>query len=73
MSASVEPALAQLEDCANALRELQPAHRKAILSSVVGGTVSADEATARADTVRRLAALVHCAWLSAAHLVDGRG
>jgi phosphate:Na+ symporter len=72
MGASVEPALSQLEDCAKALRELQPAHRKAILSSVVGGAVSADEATARVDAVRRLAALVRYASLSAAHLVDRR-
>jgi phosphate:Na+ symporter len=73
MGASVEPALVQLESCANALRELQPAHRRAMLSSVVSGAVSADEATARVDNVRRLAALARYAWLCASHLVDSRG
>jgi len=67
--ASLEPALLQLESCAKELSELQPAHRKALLSSVVGGAVSADEATARVDTVRRLAALAHHAWRSAARLL----
>jgi phosphate:Na+ symporter len=34
--------------------------------------VSADEAIARVDTVRRLEALARHAWRSAAHLVDSR-
>jgi hypothetical protein len=34
--------------------------------------VSADEAMARADTVRRLEALARHAWRSAAYLVDSR-
>ena len=67
--ASTGQAMVQLEHCANTLRELQGPHRKATLTSVAGGTVSADEAMARVDTVRRLDALAHHAWRSAAHLV----
>jgi len=70
--ASIEQAMAQLEHSAKTLRELlQPTHRRAMLSSVAGG-VSADEAIARVDTVRRLEALARHAWLSAAHLLDRR-
>jgi phosphate:Na+ symporter len=67
--ASSEQAIVQLEHCAKTLRELQQAHRRETLSSVAGGAVSADEAIARVDTVRRLEALAHHAWRSAAHLV----
>jgi phosphate:Na+ symporter len=67
--APAEQAMMQLEHCAKTLRELQPAHRKATLSAVAGGAVSADEAMARVDTVRRLEALARHAWRSAAHLV----
>jgi phosphate:Na+ symporter len=67
--APTEQALVQLEHCAKTLRELQPAHRRATISSVAGGAVSADQAMARVDTVRRLEALAHHAWRSAAHLV----
>jgi phosphate:Na+ symporter len=67
--AADQAALAQLEHCASALRELKGAHRKVTLSSVAGGAVSADEAMARVDAVRRLDALTHYAWRSAAHLV----
>ena len=71
--ASTEQAMVQLERCANILRDLQGAHRKATLSSVAGGAVSADEAMARVDTVRRLDALAHHAWRSATHLVEVPG
>lgn len=70
--ASTEQAMVQLEHCAKALDELQRAHRKVTLSSVAGGAVSADEAIARVDTVRRLEALARHAWRSAAYLVDSR-
>jgi len=66
--ASTEQAFFQLENCANALRELQQTHRKETLSSVAGGAVSADDAIARVDAVRRLEALARHAWRSAAHL-----
>jgi phosphate:Na+ symporter len=65
-------AIVQLEQCAKTLRELQLAHRKLTLSSVAAGRVSADEAIARVDTVRRLEALARHAWRSAAYLVDSR-
>src|SRR5262249_7271565 len=47
-------ALIQLEQCASTLRELQGAHRKQTLGSVAAGVLSADEAMARVDMVRRL-------------------
>jgi phosphate:Na+ symporter len=62
--------MVQLEHCAKALGELQLAYRKLTLSSVAGGSVNADEAIARVDTVRRLEALARHAWRSAAYLVD---
>jgi phosphate:Na+ symporter len=70
--APIEQALTQLEQCANRLRELQRAHRKETLSAVASGTLSADEAMTRVDAVRRLDALAHHAWRSAAHLVGSR-
>jgi phosphate:Na+ symporter len=70
--APTEQALVQLERCAKTLRELQGAHRKETLSSVASGALSADDAMTRVDAVRRLDALAHHAWRSAAHLVGGR-
>jgi len=67
-----EDALIQLKRCAKTIRELQRVHRKLTLSSVASGAVSADEAIARVDAVRRLEALARHAWRSAANLVDGR-
>ena len=67
-----EQAIAQLEHNAKALSEMQQTHRKVTLSSVATGAVSVDEAIARVDTVRRLEALAHHAWRSAAHLVGSR-
>jgi phosphate:Na+ symporter len=65
-------AVTKLEHCAKALHELQPTHRKVTLASVAVGAVSADDAMARVDTVRRLAALAHHAWRAAAHLAGSR-
>jgi len=67
--ASTKQAIGQLEHCAKTLGELQQTHRKVTLSSVAGGRVSADEAIARVDAVRRLESLARHAWRSAAHLV----
>jgi phosphate:Na+ symporter len=67
--APTEQAMAQLEQCAKTLRDLQVPHRKVTLSSVASGAVSADEAIARVETVRRLEALARHAWRSAAYLV----
>jgi phosphate:Na+ symporter len=70
--APTRQAIIQLEGCAKALGELLLAHRKVTLSSVAGGAVSADEAIARVETVRRLEGLARHAWRSAAYLADGR-
>jgi phosphate:Na+ symporter len=70
--ASTGQTLAQLERCAKALGELRKSHRSATLSSVASQGLSADEAIARVEIVRRLEALAYHAWRSAAHLV-GRG
>ena len=68
--APIEQAIVQLEQCARTLRELRPAHRNATLGSVAGRAVSADEAIARVDAVRRLERLARHAWLSATRLVE---
>jgi phosphate:Na+ symporter len=70
--ASTEQTLAQLEQCAKALGELRRDHRSATLGSVASGELTADEAIARVDSVRRLEAIAYHAWRSATHLV-GRG
>ena len=69
---ATEQALVQLERCAKELGELRRDHRRATLGSVGGGVLTADEAITRVDAMRRLEALAHHAWRSAAHLV-GRG
>ena len=69
LGAPAGQAMVQLEHCANTLRDLQLVHRKVTLSSVAAGAMSADEAIARVDSVRRLEALARHAWRSAAHLV----
>lgn len=70
--APTELVMAHLERRATTLAELRQAHRTATFSSVAAGAVSADEATARVDTIRRLEALARHAWRSAAHLVGSR-
>jgi phosphate:Na+ symporter len=72
IAAPTEQAMAQLEHGAIALAELQRTHRAATLGSVAGRAVSADDAIARVDTIRRLEALARHAWRSAAYLVDRR-
>ncbi len=61
-------AVAQLESLVKALGDLRKDHRRATLSSVASGALTADEAIARVDTVRRLEALAHHGWRAAAHL-----
>jgi phosphate:Na+ symporter len=65
-------ALVRLEQCAKTLGALRGAHRSATLNAAAGGELTADQAILRIDTVRRLEALAHHAWRSAAHLA-GRG
>ena len=67
-----DQAMVQLEHCAKTLGELQLDHRKVTLGSAAGGALSADEAIARVDTVRRLEALARHAWRAASHLIDSR-
>ena len=64
-----EIAIAELERCAKALDELQGTYRSATLKSAAHGELTASEAMARVDGVRRLAALARNAWRSSAHLV----
>jgi len=71
-AASIEPSLAQLERCAAELGELRRSSRGATLGAVADGTLTADAAIARVDTLRSVEALAHHAWRCAAHLV-GRG
>src|SRR5262249_41863990 len=47
-------------------------HRAATLASVMPGKLTAADALARIDAVRRLDRIAHHAWRSAAHLL-GRG
>jgi len=69
---STEEAHVELERCARELGELRRHHRAATLGEVANGTLTADAAIARVDTLRSLEALAHHAWRSAAHLC-GRG
>jgi phosphate:Na+ symporter len=69
---STEKALIELKRCATDLGELQRSYRRATLGAVANGTLTADVAIVRVDTLRSLEALVYHAWRSAAHLV-GRG
>ena len=58
----------QLEHWAKELGDVQRSHRSATLSAAADGELTAAEAMARVDAVRRLAALAHHAWRAAAHL-----
>jgi phosphate:Na+ symporter len=67
-SASAGAAIVRLEHCAKELDDLQRTHRSATLSAAADGELTASEAMARVDAIRRLAALAHHAWRAAAHL-----
>jgi phosphate:Na+ symporter len=69
---STDEAMTELERCATELGETLRTHRSATLGAVANGTLTADVALVRVETVRSLEALSHHAWRSAAHLV-GRG
>jgi phosphate:Na+ symporter len=66
---STDEALVQLERCATELEKLQRTHRSATLGAVANGTLTADAAIIRVDTLRSLQALAWHAWRSTAHLV----
>jgi phosphate:Na+ symporter len=71
-SSEVAAALAEAADAARELDALQRDHRAATLVSVAPGKLTAADAFARIDIVRRLDRIAHHAWRSAAHLL-GRG
>lgn len=62
--------LVRLEQCAKDLRSLQRDHRVSALSAIANGSMTASEAIACVDTVRRLDAIAHHAWRSASRLVE---
>jgi phosphate:Na+ symporter len=66
---STAEALVQLERRAIELEELQRNYRGETLGAVANGTLTADAAMVRVDTLRSLQALAYHAWRSAAHLV----
>ena len=66
---STDEALVQLERCATELEKLQRTHRSATLGAVANGTLTADAAIVRVDTLRNLQALARHAWRSTVHLV----
>ncbi|HTJ02361.1 MAG TPA: Na/Pi symporter [Methylovirgula sp.] len=72
VSPEVAAALGEAEDAAKTLDALQLEHRAATLASVAPGKLTAADAFARIEAVRRLDRIAHHAWRSAAHLV-GRG
>jgi phosphate:Na+ symporter len=71
-AASSDETLVRLERCAAELAKLQRTHRSTTLGAVANGTLTADAAIVRVETLRSLQALAYHAWRSAAHLV-GRG
>jgi phosphate:Na+ symporter len=71
-SPEIAAALAEMEVTARELDALQRDHRAATLASVVPGKLTAADAFARVEAVRRLDRIAHHAWRSAAHLF-GRG
>jgi phosphate:Na+ symporter len=66
---STDEALIQLERCTTELEKLQRTHRSATLGAVANGTLTADAAIVRVDTLRSLQALARHAWRSTVHLV----
>ena len=67
---STDEALVQLERGATELEKLERTHRSATLGAVANGTLTADAAIVRVDTLRSLQALARHAWRSTVHLVD---
>ena len=68
----VAAALTDAEGAARELDALQRDHRAIALASVAPGKLTATDALAQIDAVRRLDGIAHHAWRSAAHLL-GRG
>jgi phosphate:Na+ symporter len=72
VSPEIAVALTAAERAARELDTLQRDHRAATLASVSQGQLTAAEALARIDGIRRLDRIAHHAWRAAAHLL-GRG
>ncbi len=71
-SPEVAAALAEGESAARELDALQRDHRATTLAAVAPGRLTAAEALAQIDAIRRLDRIAHHAWRSAAHLL-GQG
>jgi phosphate:Na+ symporter len=71
-SSEVAAALTEADGIAKELDTLQRDHRATTLASVAPGKLTAANALAQIDAVRRLDRIAHHAWRSAAHLL-GRG
>jgi phosphate:Na+ symporter len=67
-----DEAIAELERCTKQLGEMLRIHRGATLGAVANGTLTADAALLRVETLRSLEELSHHDWRSAVHLA-GRG
>jgi phosphate:Na+ symporter len=70
---STDDAFLRLEHCAKSLAQLRSNHRATTLNAVASGALTASEAIISVDGVRRLEALAHHAWRSAAHLLGRAG
>jgi phosphate:Na+ symporter len=66
----IRESLLHLEQCAKDLHALQKDHRVATLGAIANGSMTASEAMASVDTVRRLDAITHHAWRSASQLME---
>ena len=71
--ASAGSALEKLEGCAEQLRALRRDHRTATLSAAASGDITADQAMARIETVRRLEALTRHMARAVANLLGHDG
>jgi phosphate:Na+ symporter len=65
----MQEALLRLEQSAKDLHSLQKDHRVAALGAIASGSMTASEAMASVDAVRRMDAVAHHTWRSAAQLV----
>ena len=69
-SAAPQEILLRLEQRAKDLRSLEKDHRVATLGAIASGSITASEAMASVETVRRLDAISYHAWHSAAELAE---
>ena len=73
ISAEIGAALAEAEGAVREFGALQQDHRAATLASVAPGQLTAAEALARIDAVRKLERITYHAWRSATHLLGCGG